>query len=642
MPEELLEPKIAEQARGTLTESPFQSSDFLPPAAPADPDGKRISPLKQLGIETLETRQSSTSGLPPMTLETRTDARQQSAPQQPAPRRSDVFDPDTSPVKPITPGRTDAPAKPALPRTDVSRPVEVPKPPPRSDAFDPDERPLRPADRPTERQQPAKSLDTARKELFDTARASGIDITKVDEYSKALEARAAEYRLKPEQIARTYENVSALFAAKTNATFTAAETNRLGLETLFNVAYNKAINQSSHSTCNVTTVEVYAASKEPEKYSDLVKQVALTGEWRSAGGVVHPPAESLKKGRDELAFNLNSPFEDNRNFTSLIVQNTLINGVYELGKYQDRGPDGKPVTVKRKFLMGPAEQDLEEDPQTGMIKRVQREDRLVDEAGKPVMETEGPLAGKVKKRDPGFREMEIQAAAMLLMGHAMPFLRGPWRYSTDVQSDRASNVPTAEAIMAQRARGPISIELKTEQGKVLQTIQDAIVKDGKCFVKVQDEFAKENTGWADLSELQTAGPRRAWRVDLPMADELLRAKERGIFPIGVHTLRGAHVQTIHDVKMHEGNCWVLIDNQHGRDKDGWITLQELHSTEMYQQFAQPIRDTPGGRIKTVDASFRAPVQPRVILPRINGGAPEPYYRDSDLAPFTTIPQSLRK
>ena len=76
-----------------------------------------------------------------------------------------------------------------------------------------------------------------------------------------------------------------------------------------------------------------------------------------------------------------------------------------------------------------------------------------------------------------------------------------------------------------------------------------------------------------------------WKYDLPTTDRLLEAKKNGNLPMGVPTLGGAHVQTIHDVTVDKsGKTWVLIDNQHGAQGDGWVTLDDLHRAQKEHGF----------------------------------------------------------
>ncbi|HMP50082.1 MAG TPA: hypothetical protein PKD05_00855, partial [Candidatus Melainabacteria bacterium] len=84
-----------------------------------------------------------------------------------------------------------------------------------------------------------------------------------------------------------------------------------------------------------------------------------------------------------------------------------------------------------------------------------------------------------------------------------------------------------------------------------------------------------------------------WVYDLPTASRLLKFKADGKLPLGVHTMGGIHVQTIHDVVEKNGTCWVLIDNQRGEKEDGWITLDTLHKTQksMNYQFT-PMKQIP--------------------------------------------------
>lgn len=77
----------------------------------------------------------------------------------------------------------------------------------------------------------------------------------------------------------------------------------------------------------------------------------------------------------------------------------------------------------------------------------------------------------------------------------------------------------------------------------------------------------------------------SWKFDLPQSDRLVKAKAEGKLPMGVPTLAGAHVQTIHDVTVDsKGTTWVLLDNQHGEKKDGWVTLRDLHRTQTEQNY----------------------------------------------------------
>ena len=84
-----------------------------------------------------------------------------------------------------------------------------------------------------------------------------------------------------------------------------------------------------------------------------------------------------------------------------------------------------------------------------------------------------------------------------------------------------------------------------------------------------------------------------WVYDLPTAQRLLKYKTDGKIPLGVHTMGGMHVQTIHDVVIKNNVCWVLIDNQRGEKDDGWIKLETLHKTQksMNYQFT-PVKSIP--------------------------------------------------
>lgn len=118
------------------------------------------------------------------------------------------------------------------------------------------------------------------------------------------------------------------------------------------------------------------------------------------------------------------------------------------------------------------------------------------------------------------------------------------------------------------------------------------LEDGPSFT--QDEVIAASKMWLGYEMPYIATPymttthdprtgrttQSPWVYDLPDQARLLKAKADGKLPLGVPTIGGAHVQTIHDVVVDKrGNTWVLLDNQHGTERDGWVVLSDLHSTQ---------------------------------------------------------------
>ncbi len=348
---------------------------------------------------------------------------------------------------------------------------------------------------------PAKSASDL---LLEAAKKAGLKESRVKEYLKALDARASKYRLKQAQIDAALNDLRAILEdSGSNSPFDAAERSNLVETALHNIAKPTEIDQGYHPTCNITTVEVYVASKHPDKYAALIKQVALTGKYMTAEGKeVTPPKKAIKPGRDEKAYNLDKPSNDKRNHSSQVFQMTVVNAMYELGKVER---NGRKLTDVR-YIMGPVRTKTIPN---GWIDL--GEDLLVDGNGDAIMEN-----GE-EKSDPGFTVQDNINASKLVIGYEMPYIDGPRQ------------------------------EIHT-------------YPDGSVVVM-------------------------PWKYDLPTKDRLLQAKKDGKLPMGVPTLGGAHVQTIHDVVVDkQGTVWVLIDNQHGSSGDGWVTLEDLHRAQQERDF----------------------------------------------------------
>lgn len=361
----------------------------------------------------------------------------------------------------------------------------------------------------------AQRLAKARQDLLEAWKKRGLKDSRAQEYLKDLEGVSKRYGTSEEQISQALEDLTALLDPSVKSPlYDDKQILQIVETTLHNLARPMEIDQGYHPTCNVTTVEVYGASRSPEQYSRLIKEIVTTGKYTTSGGsIVTPPKAALMPGDDEKTYDLDKANNDKRNIASQIVQMTLINGTYELGLVKRlqsvRQPDGtyKKEMVPQKdirYILGPSRK---KPIPNGYI--LLGEDLLVDKNNKPIIDpnTGDPADG------PGFTQTEVLEASKLFMGKEMPYIKNPYKTSTyDPQTGVTTETP--------------------------------------------------------------------WIYDLPTKERLLQAKKDGLLPLGVPTIGGAHVQTIHDVHVDDkGQCWVLLDNQHGQERDGWVTLEELHQTQ---------------------------------------------------------------
>jgi len=364
----------------------------------------------------------------------------------------------------------------------------------------------------------SENVVEAREDFMDAVKEKGLNETRVDKYLKELDRNIVRYDLKPEQIVKTFDNLRELLVSPEKSPyFSDTERKTLAETALHNIAHNMEIDQGSHPTCNVTTVEVYTAARHPDEYARMVKEVGLTGKWTtSEKRVATIPFEAVKPGEDESKYNLDKPNSKLRNMASQVVEMTLINAMYEHGYKNEmefvKKPDGSLVTVNGKaverlkedktgvrYVLDKPEQKSETkigaNGQRESISWQTSEDKFRDANGKLLSAESG---------GPGFTTFDNVQAGKLVFGYSMPYFEGP----------------------------------ATPEGG-------------------RPEY------------------------DMATEERLLKIKAENKFPHGIATMGGIHVQTIHDVtRGKDGQLYVLLDNQHGEKTDGWTTIDEIAKTQV--------------------------------------------------------------
>lgn len=228
---------------------------------------------------------------------------------------------------------------------------------------------------------------------------------------------------------------------------------RLCEEGLYNMATPTRINQGSNPTCNMTTGEIYIASRQPDKYADVLKQVALNGKLKTTTGkevTVHP--SGLTPTQEEGAFDPEADYKYNcRNWASHVMQ---IYGINSFTQFQ--APNANPV------LSAWGHQYLGGDNNPGM----------------------GGDAIKQAVR-------ELSGADMPYFDHLVaPTEEQLWRYKEE--GNFPVGIPTLYANIPQLGL--------SEQH--VQTIQDVREVDGRTQVFLDDQNGLPNdAGWVSLEQL---------------------------------------------------------------------------------------------------------------------------------------------
>lgn len=346
----------------------------------------------------------------------------------------------------------------------------------------------------------ALTVQQAREAFFKSAKANGLDQTRLNSRAQEFESSAKHHKVGDGQVIQTYGTLKELVESQTNGPYFSKK-QRLHLSelVLHNVARPRAISQGNHPTCNVTTLEVYIACRYPEIYADMVSQVVLAGTYKTLfNETISPPKEAYMPGEDENSFDMDVPYVSKRNHASQIVEMTLVNGVYETGRYRSSydSSGSKIDTTGWRYIVGPPQKTWFQINGNQWAYTTD-EDLMIDKHGNALKDRNGK-----PQRQPGLTGEDILEASDMVLGYEMPYLEAPYKI----------------------------------------------------------------TG-------------QPWVYDLPTAKRLLDFKSKGDIPLGVHTMGGMHVQTIHDVVMVNNVCWILIDNQRGQKDDGWITLDTLHKTQ---------------------------------------------------------------
>lgn len=315
----------------------------------------------------------------------------------------------------------------------------------------------------------AESTLEARNKLQDAVAASGLDQKRFMGWLKDFETRAAENKLPPEKIVKTMENLSEILTqAKDGPIYDRKQRETIVDTAMHNLGQPMEIDQGSHPTCNVTSVEVYAAVRHPDQYTRLLKEITATGKWKSEGGeIVTPPLAALTPGKDEKAYDLNKPETNTRNLASQVVQMTLVNGMYETGQM-----DKKDVSKKDwRYVMGP-NQTKTEFINGQQIMTDLGEDVLIGKDGRPV------VAPGIAADQPNMIQDHVVASGKMMFGEEPPFLQCSG--TADIPDARGvitkqffNYLPKPEEMLAYQKDNKMPILTPTMGGAHAQTIFEA-------------------------------------------------------------------------------------------------------------------------------------------------------------------------
>ncbi|MBX9694020.1 MAG: hypothetical protein K2Z81_16670, partial [Cyanobacteria bacterium] len=309
-----------------------------------------------------------------------------------------------------------------------------------------------------------ESVIEARDNLKTALSKSKLDEKRFLKWLTEFETKAAANKISPEAVAKTMDNLSEILTSTAKSPhYDQAQRETIVDTAMHNLARPLEIDQGSHPTCNVTSVEVYAAVRHPDEYSRLLKEVTLIGKWKAfKGETVTPPAEALKPGKDEKGYNLDKPDSGTRNMASQVVQMTLINGMYEAGKMNTKTVDKSAY----RYVLGPNRTRTEVmNGQTVMIDV--GEDLLVDGNKTALKDKNGhEIEGPEMVQD------NVLESAVMFFGSEPPYIKCAGYADLPTGREYFNDLPDKQTLLKWKADGKLPILTPTMGGAHSQTIHD--------------------------------------------------------------------------------------------------------------------------------------------------------------------------
>ncbi len=313
-----------------------------------------------------------------------------------------------------------------------------------------------------------------------------------------FEERAKREHLPPEEVAKTYEQLSKLLSAK-DAKVSKADRVLLAENFAHHLNHDESVDQGQHNTCNVTTIAERGFSRQPSRLAEMVTTTAIEGKWTAKDGkVIILDAGSLLPRAEER----NSPPKDgDRSYAVQLLNLVMVN---------DATQRRLPPAYYRQGNPDPARPG-----DTG--------ERLVGADGKPVLEKEcyddySTVPPTKKYRDvvvsePTLSDSEIYLVGKRLYGTTDFYLiagnradgNGVVKYETQqqlheklIEMKNQHRLPAVIAVNG--ATTPIgTAQPGTASGPHVVSVRDYDEKTGR--VRISNQWGSKNDQWVDIKDL---------------------------------------------------------------------------------------------------------------------------------------------
>ncbi|MDR3612991.1 MAG: hypothetical protein P4L53_05440 [Candidatus Obscuribacterales bacterium] len=306
----------------------------------------------------------------------------------------------------------------------------------------------------------------------------------------AFEARAQKEHMAPEEVAKTYDQMSRMLNAPKDSAVVSDQDRALLAEGLVHqCAHPEATVQGAHNTCNVTTVARETLQRNPSKAAEMAATTSITGAWTAADGkVIKIDKQSLQPGAEEAIY---PPADGNRSFSTQALNLVMANDVL-----QRRVPP-------ESYVQRTPNADIPND--TG--------ERHLDAHGNLIATTQKTADGMlIPESSPNLSEHEIVQVAQRLNGdnsHLIAF-NDPQSGVDSINSE----VAFAQRLhqLKQQGQFPVTLAVDGNHAPIQEVGQEApglgahvVTVDGfdekTGKVHITNQWGKKSNKWVSLSDL---------------------------------------------------------------------------------------------------------------------------------------------
>ncbi|CAN5951442.1 unnamed protein product [Sphagnum jensenii] len=175
------------------------------------------------------------------------------------------------------------------------------------------------------------SIDKSRKGLDDAVHNAHPPLppekqAKMEEDMAAFEKRAKDQHLPPEEVSKSYDQMTRVLTTPDKDAAMPAENREMLVQGfLHQSAYPDQTDQGNHQTCNVTSEAENGFGKNPSKLAEIAATTAVTGQWVAPDGkVIKIDPASLKPGGEESDY---PPADGARSYTTQVLNVVMVNDI---------------------------------------------------------------------------------------------------------------------------------------------------------------------------------------------------------------------------------------------------------------------------------------------------------------------------